>query len=138
MGGAPRPARGLTPPSVRFLLDEMYPPMAAQQLRERGVDAVAVKEFPDLRSLDDGSLLAIATLDQRVLVTENVSDFATLARTGQHVGLVFCHPARFPRTPDHLRALVDALVDLDADAPAGLGEQPMQWWLSAPPPQQLS
>ena len=95
---------------------------------------MAVKEFPELRSLDDASLLAIATLDRRVLVTENVSDFATLARTAEHVGLVFCHPARFPRNADHLGALVDALVALDADPPAGLGERPMQWWLSVPSP----
>ena len=119
---------------MRYLLDEMYSPAAAERLRERGVDAVAVKEFPEVRSLDDASMLAIATLDRRVLVTENVSDFAPLGRTAEHVGLVFCHPERFPRDAGHLGALVDALVTLDADPPAGLGGQPMQWWLPAPPP----
>ena len=112
----------------------MYPPAASERLRERGVDAVAVKEFSELRGLGDAPLLAIANLDRRVLVTENVSDFAPLGRTAEHVGLVFCHPARFPQDAGHLGALVDALVALDADAPAGLGVQPMQWWLSAPPP----
>ena len=114
------------------MLDEMYPPVAAGRLRARGVDALAVKESPDLQGLGDAELLGLAALDGRVLVTENISDFAILGRTADHVGLVFCHPVRFPRDAGHLAALVDALAALDTDAPAGLGEQPTQWWLKAP------
>jgi hypothetical protein len=65
---------------VRFLLDEMYPPVAAEQLRRRGVDAVAVKESPAFTGLEGDILLALAESDRRVLVTENIADFAVLGR----------------------------------------------------------
>ena len=41
---------------MRLLLDEMYPPVAAEQLRSRGIDAVAVKESPALMGLEDDVL----------------------------------------------------------------------------------
>lgn len=88
----------------------MYPPAAAARLRDRGVDAVAVTESMALAGLDDEFLLALAALDQRVLVTENISDFALLGRTAEHVGIVFCHLRRFPRGAAHIERLVDALV----------------------------
>jgi hypothetical protein len=117
---------------VRFLLDEMYPPVAAEQLRRRGVDAVAVKESPAITGLEDDILLALAALDRRVLVTENIADFAVLGRVAEHVGIVFCHPKRFPRTMDHIQRLVEALDLLASSKPPGLGDQPTQWWLQAP------
>lgn len=124
---APEPAV-----AVRFLLDEMYPPAAAQRLRDRGIDAVAVKESPALAGLDDGVLLALAALDRRVLVTENIADFATLGRTAEHVGIVFCHQGRFPRNADHIQHFIEALVSLATSRQAGLGEAPSHWWLERP------
>lgn len=117
----------------RLVLDEMYPPAAAEPLRERGIDALAVKESAELSGLGDRELLAFAAADQRVLVTENVADFAVLARTEEHVGIVFCHPRRFPRDRDHIPRLVTALEALSKSAPPGLGSQPVQWWLEQPP-----
>jgi Domain of unknown function (DUF5615) len=73
-----------------LLLDEMYPPALAARLRERGMDAIAVKEFAELAGLDDEAILALAKLDNRVLVSENVADFALIGRTVDHVGIVFC------------------------------------------------
>lgn len=119
---------------MRFLLDEMYPPAAAERLRDRGVDAVAVKESAALAGLEDDALLALASLDRRILVTENIADFAVLGRTSEHVGIVFCHPRRFPRSRDHLRRLVEALVLLASSEPPGLGDQPSHWWLEPPVP----
>ncbi|MDQ6616815.1 MAG: DUF5615 family PIN-like protein [Actinomycetota bacterium] len=119
---------------MRFLLDESYPPVAAERLRDRGIDAVAVKESPALGGLEDDALLALATLDRRVLVTENIADFAVLGRAAEHVGIVFCHPRRFPRSPDHIHRLVDALAMLASSAPHGFGDQPRQWWLEPPAP----
>jgi hypothetical protein len=114
---------------VRFLLDEMYPPVAAERLRNRGVDAVAVKESPALAGLEDDTLLALAALDRRVLVTENIADFAVLGRIAEHVGIVFCHPKRFSRSPDHIQGLVEALALLASSEQPGRGDQPGQWWL---------
>ncbi|MGH9022608.1 MAG: DUF5615 family PIN-like protein [Acidimicrobiia bacterium] len=118
---------------MRLVLDEMYPPVAAELLRQRGIDALAVKESAELTGLGDRELPAFATVDQRVLVTENVADFVVLARTEEHVGIVFCHPRRFPRDPDHIPRLVTALAALLKSAPLGLGSQPIQWWLEQAP-----
>ena len=119
---------------VRLLLDEMYPPAAAELLRQRDIDAPAVKESADLSGLGDHDRLAFAISDQRVLVTENIADFAVLARAEDHSGIVFCHPRRFPRDADHIPRLVRALAALATTAPPGLGSQPMVWWLEAAPP----
>ena len=102
------------------MLDEMYPPAAAELLRQRGIDTLAVKESAELCGLGDRELLAFAAVDRRVMVTENVADFAVLARTEEHVGIVFCHPRRFPRDADHIVRLVTALADLAKSAPASL------------------
>ena len=111
----------------------MYPPAAADLLRQRSIDALAVKESAELSGLGDRELLAFAAVDQRALVTENVADFAVLARTEEHVGIVFCHPRRFLRDPDHIPRLVTALAALSNSPPPGLGSQPIQWWLEQPP-----
>lgn len=61
---------------MRFLLDEMFPPAAAELLRERhGHDAVHVAEI-GLRGTDDTHVAATARPQDRAMVTENVADFA--------------------------------------------------------------
>lgn len=61
---------------MRFLLDEMFPPTAAALLRDRhGHDAVHVNEV-GLGSTDDPAVAAAARDQDRVMVTENVRDFA--------------------------------------------------------------
>jgi predicted nuclease of predicted toxin-antitoxin system len=60
---------------VRFLIDEMFPPATCVHLVEQGHDAVHVRD----RGVDarpDAEVAAIAAAEQRVLVTENVKDFA--------------------------------------------------------------
>ena len=100
---------------MKLLLDEMHAPRVAARLRERGHDAVAVKERAELIGMSDEDLLRAATVDERAVVTENVKDFAPLhqyiSAAGQrHSGLIFTHPRRFPRSaPDHVRVLADAL-----------------------------
>lgn len=100
---------------MRLLLDEMHAPRVAARLRDRGHDAVAVKECAELVGMSDEDLLRVAAADERAVVTENVKDFAPLhqliAAAGQrHSGLIFTHPRRFPRSaPDHVRVLADAL-----------------------------
>jgi hypothetical protein len=59
-----------------FLIDEMFPPAAAAQLRhDYGHDAVHVGEI-GLQATDDTLVAAAARAEGRALVTENVADFA--------------------------------------------------------------
>ena len=60
---------------MRFLVDEMFPAVTCQRLAERGHDAVHVRD----RGVDarpDTEVAAVAARENRVLVTENVKDFA--------------------------------------------------------------
>ncbi len=99
---------------TRLLLDEMLSPVIAQQLRERGHDAVAVAELPDLRSTPDDELLAHATEDRRVLVTMNIGDFARIDATWKsqgraHAGLMLVPSAAFPQNRSFVGRMVRAL-----------------------------
>jgi len=124
---------------VRLLLDEMHSPAVAARMRNRGHDAVAVKERADLIGLPDEELLRAATADGRAVVTENVKDFAALHRrisaAGQrHSGLVFTHPRRFPRSArNHVGVLADALAVLLDEHGAMLSDvESFIWWLERP------
>lgn len=116
----------------RLLLDEHFSPEIARQLRGRGHDAAAARERPELHGLADRELLAVAADERRVLVTENVADFAELHRQSvlrgvPHAGLVFTSPRRFPRTRRGIGPLVRALEAFLADGPPELAGQ--TWWL---------
>lgn len=82
---------------MRILLDEMYPPALAEKLRAQGHDVRAVTEDADLIGSDDETLLAYATATQSCLITENVQDFAALAKHTAHAGILLVHPRRWPR-----------------------------------------
>jgi Domain of unknown function (DUF5615) len=120
-------------PPVRFLLDEHYPGWLADDLAAGGVDAVALNlHRPELRGADDKRVLEVAAAEGRVVVTEDVSTFGVaIALVPCHLGVVYCHHARFPRTRPGLNKLCKALIALAADPPAGLGEQPVVWWLGS-------
>jgi len=109
---------------VRLLIDEMYPPSIAEQLRRRGQDVSAVTERIELRSMADSAVFAIAQQERRAVVTENVVDFIPLAdaadqRGEPHLGLILIDAARFPRGSrrmvgrlvTELHALLDAYPD---------------------------
>jgi hypothetical protein len=103
----------------------MYPPSFAHALGEQGHDAIAVKSRADLVGRTDAALLAIATEEQRVLVSENARDFAALAamlaERGQvHAGIVLVNPRRFPRTADGVARFVAACERLAVSRPGGL------------------
>ena len=67
------------------------------------------------------------------MVTEDVSTFAVaIALTGPHVGVVYCHYTRFPRTGPGLDRLRRTLVGLAKQPLQGLGQHPIEWWLSGP------
>ena len=97
--------------SRRFLLDEMLGPRVAEQLRAKGVDAVALVEEPSHRGLPDAEVLELATATDRVVVTRNVVDFLRLdqqwrAAGRAHAGILLVPQASFP----HDRAFVGAVV----------------------------
>jgi len=117
---------------IRFLLDEHYPGWLADDLVADGVDAVALTTHrPGLRGVDDAGVLEAAVAERRIVVTEDVSTFATaITLVPHHVGVVYCHHSRFPRTRSGLERLRKALVALAADPPGGLGELPVVWWLA--------
>ncbi len=122
------------PPAIRYLLDEHYPGWLAEALRSEGIDAVALTaDRPELRGVDDRTVLEAAVAEGRVVVTEDVSTFAVAtALAGTHVGVIYCHHARFPRTRPGLGRLRRALAELAKRPPEGLGEEPIEWWLAVP------
>ena len=119
---------------MRVLLDEHFSPEIARQLRDRGHDAVAVREQSGIRGLSDREVLALATTQRRAVVTENVADFIELHRAAvithtSHFGLIFTSPRQFPRTRRAIGRLVRALEALLAAYPMTDGLRDQTWWL---------
>ena len=95
------------------LLDEMYPPWLGQKLRAAGHDVVAALDIEvGLRSRSDPDVLAWAARTDRCVVTENVRDFALLASSMAHAGVIFVSVRRYPRTGSGLARLEAALDEL--------------------------
>jgi hypothetical protein len=104
----------------------MYAAAVAEQLRARGYDAVSVldHEHGRLRGAPDEAVFATAAAEQRVLVTENVSDFRriedeALATGREHPGLIYTTNRQFPRgDPATIGRLVLALDRILAEQPS--------------------
>lgn len=114
---------------MKLLLDEMYPPVVAEQLRARGHDVVSVHD-PEYRRLEgapDEEVFAAALAEEWALVTENVPDFRrleadALARGEAHATLVFTSNRQFPRgEPGTIGRLVEALHGLLSERPMPRG-----------------
>ncbi len=100
---------------MKLLLDEMLSAGIAEQIRERGHDALAVDETPELRGVADRDLFAQAQKQERAIVTYNREDFLALdreyrSRHQEHHGIVILHPRRFPQGAASIGALVTALA----------------------------
>ena len=86
---------------MRWLIDEMLPPATAAELNALGHDAVGVAEA-GLAGSDDATVYETAVEQQRVVVTENFADFATIT-TDRHaasepsVAVVFVRKQQHPR-----------------------------------------
>ncbi|MBI2865634.1 MAG: DUF5615 family PIN-like protein [Chloroflexi bacterium] len=104
---------------MRLLLDSHVATAVAQQLRDRGVDALALAEWLDgnYRKADDEALLMMALLDRRVLVTYDLRTIPKflkrLAEVGQHHGGVLLVHRNTIR-PNDVGELVAALSELAA------------------------
>ncbi|MBA3839383.1 MAG: DUF5615 family PIN-like protein [Thermoleophilaceae bacterium] len=123
---------------MKLLLDEMFSPRLANELRHRGGDVVAVGERADLAGRPDGDILAAATAEGRALVTEDVADYARLARDLAarglgHGGIVFTSSRRFSRAAAGSGSLAIALERLLSQRPAERRLEDQVIWLDAPP-----
>lgn len=97
--------------SMALLLDGMLSGAIAEQLRTRGIAAVAVTEDPALVGTADEDLLAHAAVAQRVLLTVNVADFAAIATDWRaadrtHAGLVYVTSRTFPQDRSFVSVIV--------------------------------
>ena len=107
---------------MKLLLDEMFSPLVAANLRAQGHDAVAIKEHAEWQSLSDPDVVALARTEQRAVVTTNVRDFRPLhaelvASGGEgHAGMVFV-PASFRLTRSATGQIVAALEARLAEYP---------------------
>lgn len=117
-----------------LVLDEMFAPAIAEELRQRGHDVViAVAADATLRSMADEELLAWAAEHSRRVVTENVKDFRPLLARAPDAGkccVLFTSPRSFPRSRRAPGTLIDAidrwLIALDQTP------SPVEAWLTPP------
>ncbi|WP_448071454.1 DUF5615 family PIN-like protein [Georgenia yuyongxinii] len=96
------------------MLDEMFRPQIAEELRMRGHDAVAIAGNPELVGMADEHLVRLATTEERALVTENVRDFEILRsrRLSENrpvAGLIYTNRQRFARDKRWSGRIVTAL-----------------------------
>jgi hypothetical protein len=118
---------------VKLLLDEMWSPAIAAQLRQRGHDVESVAERMELRGQPDAAIFAIAQAEGRAIVTENVPDFRPLAaqsmRDGYvHTGLIFTSNHALPRGDAHL--IGRAVITLEHVLTSDLAQDALEHWLT--------
>lgn len=121
----------MTPEPTRLLLDEMFAPRIAEELRRRGHDVLALVADAELRSLSDPEVYAWAGEHGRRVVTENVKDFRPLVATGAGCGVLFTSSRGFPRSRRNLGPLIDA-IDRWLVAPASPPLATEHWLLPSP------
>jgi predicted nuclease of predicted toxin-antitoxin system len=119
---------------MKLLLDEMYAPTIAEEIRARGRDVASVHD-PEYRTEGepDEEVWAAALATDRVLVTENVRDFRrietnALARAQPATRLIFTTDRQFPRgdpaTIGRLVTALDALLAAEPDLATSLFLKP--------------
>jgi len=107
---------------LKLLLDEMFSPAIAAELRDRGHDVVAIKEHPEWQALADPDVVELARREQRAIVTKNIRDFRPLhaelvaAEGPGHPGMVFAPPS-FRLTKADTGQIVSALEAKLAEYP---------------------
>lgn len=107
---------------MKLLLDEMFSPVIAAELRSSGHDVVAIKDQAEWQAKSDPEVVALARAERRAIVTNNVRDYRPLhaelvAGDGEgHAGMVFV-PANMPRTKAATGQLVVALEAKLAEYP---------------------
>ncbi len=102
---------------MRLVLDEMYSPQIASQLRSRNHDVVSVSERPDLMGRSVEELFAAMAADNRAIVTNNAADFMPLLQRAaadgvDHAGLLLTSDRSLPRTKAGIGGYVAVLDEL--------------------------
>lgn len=117
---------------MKLLLDEMWAPTIAVELRKRGFDVIAINEPAHAgryAGAPDHEVFARAQDDGRAVVTDNISDYEKArldweARGTAHHGLVYALDPPFNRHPGDavigqmVRAVEHLLSSPDAQAEA--------------------
>lgn len=85
---------------MKWLLDEMLPKGAADELELLGHDAISVLDV-ELAGAEDSAVFDFAVSERRIMVTENFADFAALVEQRRRadepsVPVVFVRKAAFP------------------------------------------
>ena len=99
---------------MKLLLDEMLSPAIARQLRSRGHDVEPVAGNPDREALSDPEVLALARVEHRAIVTNNLRDFRPLHHEAitpggaGHFGMIFI-PSSYRRTKADAGKIIAAL-----------------------------
>lgn len=96
-----------------MLLDEMLSAAIGEQLSPE-LDVIAVNADPATRGLPDTAVLELATAHDRVVVTDNIHDFAALsaqwsAAGRSHPGLLFVSVKAYPQDRARIGRIVAAL-----------------------------
>jgi hypothetical protein len=107
---------------LKFLIDSMLPPETVEHLGVAGHDATT-PALLGAHNLPDDVLIALATAERRVIVTENASDFASVTTCP----VLFVRKSWWPA--ESLAPRLAAGLDRWASA----NRQPGPWphWLSA-------
>lgn len=123
---------------MRFLIDEMFPPVTCGRLAERGHDAVHVRD----RGVDarpDTDVAAVAAREKRAFVTENVKDFAHVE--GSVIVCVLKSRLRARGMDEQLAVVLDAWAEANVNPYVGLhwpflspGKRPKQRGNDPPEP----
>jgi hypothetical protein len=119
---------------LKLLLDEVFSPLVAAELRARSHDAVAIKEREEWQSLSDPEVVALALTEQRAVVTANLRDFRPLhaglvvAGGEGHSGMVFV-PTTFRLTRAATSQIVAALEARLAEYPGDAGLANGETWI---------
>lgn len=119
---------------MKLLLDEMFAPELARQLRRRGHDVEAVGERVDLSGRADSEVLATAAGEGRAVLTEDVSDYSGLAQQyvreeRHHHGIVLTSAKRFTRREAGFGHLVRAIEAFLAEHPTDDALKDQVRWL---------
>jgi len=93
-----------------MMVDECLPRLLVLELRMRGHDVAWVRE--SFRGFEDEKILALATSEGRIVLTED-RDYGTLTMRLRQpaVGLVIAHMSRFPGTVAEIAGRVAQEID---------------------------
>ncbi|WP_373544428.1 DUF5615 family PIN-like protein [Chamaesiphon sp.] len=99
---------------ARLYMDEQFPKVVSQLLREMGHDVLTVQEAGKGNlGIPDEDVLSFAIADNRAVVTLNRDDFRRLHRANsQHFGVIIC--TNDPDRSSMASRLNDAIVDRES------------------------